>query len=324
MMESVLLAIGVGLGVYVLGVLLLPRRLVGDTRSFTRQMLDRLADEAEANEGNRDDTSIVKEYMAAASPLTKLFCLLPGGDTAYRTLLRAGMGPASDRFFMASVALLCLLLFTGLRLGLGLLSPLLAVVVTYFLCWKFLARQVRKRNEAFLNLFPDALDMIVRSVKTGYPLNAAIKMVAENMVPPVSTEFRQVAEEVAYGRPLLEALQRMTVRIDEPDIRFFTVVLAVQHEAGGNLAEVLSNLSTIIRKRKHLRMKIKALTSEGRTTAWILGSLPVLLFGVLSFLAPEHLRPLFITDSGRMILTLAITLVASGAWIVRQMIDIDI
>ena len=104
-------------------------------------------------------------------------------------------------------------------------------------------------------MFPDVLDMIVRSVKSGFPLNTAIKLIAENMEPPVSTEFQQVSDEVALGRPLNHSLARLAERIPEQDIKFFVVVLNVQQETGGNLAEVIGNLSGIIRKRKHLRMK---------------------------------------------------------------------
>jgi len=129
---------------------------------------------------------------------------------------------------------------------------------------------------------------------------------------------------VSYGRTLPEALLRMSRRIDEQDLHFFVVVLSVQQETGGSLAEVLANLSSVIRKRKQLRQKIHALTSEGRTTSYILGGLPVMEFCILYWVSPGYLDPLFATLTGNIILGIAIGLIVSAMWVVRAMINIDI
>ena len=144
------------------------------------------------------------------------------------------------------------------------------------------------------------------------------------MEAPVNGEFQQVVSEIAAGRSVNETLNRLAARINEPDINFFVVVLSVQQETGGNLAEVISNLSGIIRKRKQLRLKIKAMTSEGRATAWILGALPVVVFFILYFMRREYIRPLWEETMGQMILGTAIGLVFLCMWVVNQMIDIDI
>jgi tight adherence protein B len=166
--------------------------------------------------------------------------------------------------------------------------------------------------------------MIVRSVKSGHPLNAAMRMIADNMESPIREEFRQVINEVSYGRPLVEALKRMSQRIDEPDVNFFVVVLSVQQETGGNLAEILSNLSHVIRGRKKLKQKIRALTSEGRATSWILGALPIVQFLAVYFTSPSYLQPLFTTFIGNIVFGVALGLIFLALWIVRQMIDVDI
>ncbi|MBY0408334.1 MAG: type II secretion system F family protein [Rickettsiales bacterium] len=146
----------------------------------------------------------------------------------------------------------------------------------------------------------------------------------DNAQAPVSTEFKQVADEVAFGSTLIEALQRMTYRIDEQDVRFFVVVLGVQQDVGGNLSEVLNNLSNIIRKRKHMRMKIKALASEGRATAWVLGSMPFAEAGLILLISPDHLDPLFNTPLGHTILGITAGIVALGIFTVRQMVNIKV
>jgi tight adherence protein B len=123
---------------------------------------------------------------------------------------------------------------------------------------------------------------------------------------------------------LFEALNRMADRIDEPDVRFFTVVLAVQQEAGGNLSEVLTNLSSIIRKRRVLRLKIKALASEGRATSWILGSLPLFVFCVIYYMSPDHLRPLWETSSGHFVVLCVLGMEFMGLMIVRQIVNMEV
>jgi tight adherence protein B len=173
-------------------------------------------------------------------------------------------------------------------------------------------------------MFPDVLDMCVRSLRSGFPISAAMRMVAENMDPPVSTEFKQVVEEMEAGRSVIEALTRMSRRVNEPDVNFFIVVLKVQQETGGNLSEVISNLSRIIRQRKQLRMKIIALTSEGRTTAYILSSLPVLIFSALYFIQRDYLEPLWTTYNGKIILGIVISLIVGGHMIVNKMIKIEV
>ena len=166
--------------------------------------------------------------------------------------------------------------------------------------------------------------MIVRSVRSGYPMNAALRMVSENVQPPVSNEFKQVADEIAYGSTLIEALQRLSQRIDEQDVRFFVVVLSVQQEVGGNISEVLGNLSSLIRKRKYLRMKVKALASEGIATGWVLGSMPVVMALLLSWITPGYLSPLFDTQLGHTVLGITVGVAAMGILIVRQMINMKV
>lgn len=327
-MEQIIIAAAVGLGVYILGVFLLPADLRKDNRGHTRSVLARLYKEAETAEQQENSVtaSILRDYMGEANVLAKCFLKLPGGQAAYPLLLKSGMGDKADQFFVGMVALFFILL-AGLGFVMSdkpLVALLIAVSLTYFLGWKFLTSRVAKRNSAFINQFPDALDMIVRSVKSGYPLNTAIQMVAENMQAPIGPEFKHVVDEVTYGRSLIEALRRLVERIDEPDIRFFVVVLSVQQESGGNLSEVLGNLAGVIRKRKHLRLKIRALTSEGRTTAWVLGSLPVVMFGVLSVAIPGHLDPLLNTSMGHTVLMAAGGMLVTGVMVVRMMIRVKI
>ena len=322
-MESSVIAILIALGVYIVAIALIPRRYLFRTESYTQQSLTALeratADLYAAGDMQR---SILRDSGGPQSFLAKAFFLIPGTESFYIRLVKAGLDKKLDLYF-GSLLVLLVVLTIALR-GLGLLGLLAAAIAVLLVGRWVVSRRIAKRNAAFLNLFPDALDMIVRSLRSGYPINATMRMVADNMQSPVSEEFRQVADETAYGSSLVESLKRLAERIDEPDIRFFVVVLAVQQDVGGNLAEVLSNLSTIIRKRKHLRMKIKALTSEGTAAAWVLGLLPLFEFLMIKWVSPNHLNPFFETMAGHLLLASAAGLVLLGVFIVRRMINIDI
>jgi tight adherence protein B len=323
-MEPVVVAVLAGLAAYIAVIALIPKRFLFES-AHTRNMLEQLERESSQMGTGRqpaDPQSILREHMQESGVLTRVFFTLPGAKKIYPNLMKAGLDRNIGMFF--GVLLLILMSLVFALKGAGIWGVLTALALTYLAAWWYTNRRIAKRNQTFLNLFPDALDMIVRSVRSGYPLNAAVRMVAENMQAPVSTEFKQVADEIAFGSTLIDALKRLSERVDEPDTHFFVVVLAVQQEVGGNLAEVLSNLANIIRKRKHLRLKIKAMTSEGRATAWVLGLLPLFEFLAIYIVSPSHLTPLFVTHLGNLILASAIGIVLLGAFIVRQMINIEV
>lgn len=320
-MTPVVTAVLIGIAAYILIVALIPKRILADTSQYTRQMLQKLAKDRPVEEVE-DNFSVLKSQTDAKDLFSTIFYTLPGTEAAKPRLLRAGLATNIRGFFLACIGVFVLALYAAR--GMGIVAVPLSIAMAYaFACW-YIGRRIRQRNQAFLNHFPEALDMIVRSVRSGYPLNSAIRMVAENTQPPLSTEFKQVADEIAYGSTLIEALQRLSYRIDEQDVRFFVVVLNVQQDVGGNLSEVLGNLSGVIRKRKYMRMKIKALSSEGKATAWVLGSMPFAEAGLILMISPDHLTPLFQTSIGHTILGITAGIVALGIFMVRQMINIKV
>ena len=320
-MPPIVIAVLVGILVYAVVIALIPRHILADTTQYTRQMLQKLAKDRPIEEVE-ENLSVLRTQTASKGLLTTLFYTMPLANAARPRLLRAGLSAQIAPFFLSCVTVFAITLLCAHSMGL--IAFPLALAMSYSFAFWLIRRRITKRNAAFLNNFPEALDMIVRSVRSGYPLNSAIRMVADNMQAPVSTEFKQVADEIAYGSSLIEALQRMSYRIDEPDVRFFVIVLSVQQDVGGNLSEVLNNLSGIIRKRKYLRLKIKALCSEGRATAWVLGSMPFVEAGLILLVSPDHLTPLFTTPMGHTILGLTIGIVSLGIFIVRQMINIKV
>jgi tight adherence protein B len=271
-----------------------------------------------------DETLEILKADINDSPALKFLSYLPFGKQVVVKIVKAGKQESAGMFIVEILAFMVVALGSISYFHLNPWFAVLAVVGPIWLGKAILQSNIRKRNDKFISMFPDVLDMIVRSVRSGFPINSAINMVAENMDDPVKSEFRQVADELALGRPLNEALNRLAARIEEQDVRFFVVVLRIQQETGGNLGEIISNLSGVIRKRKQLRQKIRAITSEGRITGYILSAIPITLFCVLLYLAPDHLTPLFVTHQGNILLGVAIGMVVLAQIIVRRMVKIDI
>ena len=185
--------------------------------------------------------------------------------------------------------------------------------------WIVLRMMITKREQAFLAAFPDALDLIVRAVRAGIPVTETINLVAEEGGEPVSTEFQAIAEELSLGVDMAEALKTAAQRISIPDFNFFVVSLMLQRETGGGLAETLENLSNVVRRRKELRLKIKALTSEGRISAKIVGGIPLCAIGAISFLRPEYMEPLIYDPSGRLLLAAGTGSICLGMFIINRL-----
>ena len=172
----------------------------------------------------------------------------------------------------------------------------------------------------FLNLFPDALDMIVRAVRSGLPAPEAIELATREVRPPVGTEFQQLLDELRVGTEMEEALERAADRIRVPDFRFFAVSLLLQRQTGGGIAETLSNLSAIIRQRKAVRMKARALTAEAQASAAIIATTPFVA-GVGLFVINRDLTSvLFIDPRGRFLLGIAVASLVTGLATMRALI----
>jgi tight adherence protein B len=165
-----------------------------------------------------------------------------------------------------------------------------------------------RRQKQFGAQFPDALDIIVRSLRAGHPVPIAITMVAREMADPVGSEFGTVADEITYGADLETAMRNLYFRIGQDDLPLFVTAVAIQSSTGGNLGEILENLSAVIRQRFKMRRKIKALASEGRASAMILSSLPIVMFLVIQIITPEFYASVWHEDLTK------IGLGAAGCW----------
>ena len=148
-----------------------------------------------------------------------------------------------------------------------------------------------KRIFAFTEQLPDAIDVIIRGVRVGLPFASAIGLVAREMPDPVGTEFGMLADEMSFGLDMRAALENLYRRVGQEDLLFLTVSLSIQNQTGGNIAEILSRLSQLMRKRSEMRLKIRALSAEGRASAFFLSSFPFLLIFVINLFSPKYFDP---------------------------------
>lgn len=186
---------------------------------------------------------------------------------------------------------------------------------------KFLAnRRLKKFNQGF----PNAIDIIIRGVKAGLPLNDTLRIIASEGHEPVRSEFRQIVELQALGLTVSEAVERLPLRIPTPEANFFAIVVTIQQKSGGNLGEALTNLSTVMRERKKMRDKVTAVSAEAKVSAWIVGLLPVICALLLYLTSPHFIELLWTTKQGRTMLMVAAVLEAIGSFVMKRMVDFEI
>ena len=238
---------------------------------------------------------------------------------------QAGLDMTLERFYLfslvAGVAVTAIAWLAGAPL---ILLPGIAVVAGLGLPrWAVLFIR-RRRVKAFLEEFPNALDIIVRAVKSGLPLNDGIRLIATESREPVRTEFRRVVEAQQLGLSIPDAAMRMTETMPCPEAGFFGIVIQIQSQAGGNLSEALGNLSRVLRDRKKMKAKVQALAMEAKASAVIIGALPFVVALLVYMSSPGYITPLFTTDTGHIILGIAGVWMSIGILVMRKMMNFEV
>jgi tight adherence protein B len=241
-------------------------------------------------------------------------------------LERAGLDITPRVYWLASVACGAMLAFiVTMVLPAGATRTLLSLVVglvgVFGVPRWFVNKLVVRRQTKFTRELPNAVDIVVRGMKSGLPLNECLAIVARESEEPLAGEFREVIEQQRVGVPLGEALERLTQRMPLPEVRFLAIVVAIQQQAGGNLSEALGNLSTVLRDRFQLKMKVKALSSEAKASAWVLASLPPIVTLMVYGTAPEYISILFNTRTGNFALMFCGLWMLTGVLVMRKMIN---
>ena len=178
----------------------------------------------------------------------------------------------------------------------------------------------KRRMKKFSGEFANAVDVIVRGIKSGLPVHECFKIIARESPAPLGPEFQRLVEEIGVGLTLQQALEKMFERMPTPELRFFTIVIAIQQKTGGNLAEALSNLTTVLRARRMMGEKIKALSSEAMASAGIIGSLPPVVMGLVFITTPAYMMLLFTDPRGQVMLLGAALWMSAGVFVMKRMI----
>ena len=179
----------------------------------------------------------------------------------------------------------------------------------------------KSRTAKFTAAFSDAIDVIVRGIKSGLPVHDCLKIIGKESPEPLAGEFRMLTENIAMGVPMDAALEKMYERMPTSELRFFSIVLAIQQKTGGNLAEALGNLSTVLRARKLMKEKIKALSAEAVASAAIIGSLPPGVVTLISVTSPSYMQPMFTDPRGHLMLLVGVVWMSLGIFVMRRMIN---
>ncbi len=180
-----------------------------------------------------------------------------------------------------------------------------------------------RRQKKFILEFPTAVDIIVRGIKSGLPLNDCLRIIANESNEPVRSEFQKIVEAQQLGLTLSESVARLATSIPVSEAKFFSIVIAIQASAGGNLAEALNNLSKVLRERKKMKDKIAALSMEAKASSWIIGSLPILVGGMVYVTSPDYLSLLFTDPTGQMLLAGSAVWMGIGIYVMKIMINFD-
>lgn len=271
------------------------------------------------------EAGVVKR--ASAGPLPMLDKLMSGSGAVgplARLIEQSGVETTPGTIIIASVLLTPLLGFATSMFVRTPFLPLGAAMVGAFAPFGFLMHRRGSRLKKFEEQFPEALDLLSRAVRAGHAFQTSMGMAADELPPPVGPEFKKAFDRQNFGLPLREALNEMADRTKLMDVKFFVTAVLIQRDTGGNLAEILDNLSHVVRERFKIQRQVRVHTAHGRFTGYVLLALPAALGVALSFINPDHMNLLFHEHMGQMMLIGAIVMQTVGFFWIRHVIKIEV
>ncbi len=300
--------------------------LLDQRNAQARLIKDRLASVQKAPERNpaADIALLRDEQLSRISIFDTLLRRSARVSAMQEALSQAGMKVRAGNFL-----LLCVL--CGLVAGAAALifarNPAIAwaaLIIGGFLPYSVVSYRRQKRFEKIEELFPDAIDTLARAVRAGHAFTTALEMISTEVPEPLASEFRQLFEEQKFGMPVRDALMNFTERVPLVDVKFFVTAVMLQRETGGNIAEILGNLSYMIRERFKIQRQVKVHTAQGRLTMALLMGMPPTVVAILLVFSPEFVRPLFYDPIGHTLLVVSIALQTIGYFVIRKIIKIQV
>jgi tight adherence protein B len=289
------------------------RRMVGELRTLADEPLDPSA-RGPLLRSAILDSPWLRPIAARMPALQDAELMLQQGQVSWslQTLLLISLGSG------LALGLVTLMVLQLLPVAI-IMAAVGASLPTMYVRWRR-----NRRLAAFEEILPDSIDLVGRALRAGHPLSSGLRMAADEGTEPVASEFRRIFEEQRFGLPLQDSLLGMADRVSLVDVRILVTAILIQREVGGNLAEILDNLSNVIRARFTIRRQIKVYTAQGRMTGYLLALLPLVLFTILYWLNPDYMSVLFHDPIGKMLTGVALTLQLAGFIWIRKIINIEI
>lgn len=264
-------------------------RVLGKSQKLTRQKLEHFKNRFSEVRTLGAQSASIRLNQQQAGLAGQLAALMPRREQLQTRLLKAGLEVELTRYAAIcaglGVSALAVLLIAGFPL---LLSLALGVIAGVGLPHLYVGKRIASRIERFTKQFPEAIDLMVRGLKSGLPVNECIANVGQELSAPTGGEFRKITDGMRLGKQLEEVLWETADRLETADFKFFVISLVVQRETGGNLGETLGNLSGILRQRQAMKLKIRAMSSEAKASAWIVGVLPFIMLGLIMMLNYDY------------------------------------
>jgi tight adherence protein B len=300
--------------------------LLDQRRDQARLIKDRLATVQKAPERAPDEElALLRDEQLSKIPALDMLLRRSARVSAMQdSLLQAGMKYRAGNF-------LALCAVVGVAAGITVVlmtkNPAIgwaALVIGAFLPYAVVSYRRQKRFEKIETLFPEAIDTLARAVRAGHAFTTSLEMISNETSEPLASEFRKLYEEQKFGMPVRDALMNLTQRVPLVDVKFFVTAVMLQRETGGNLAEILDNLSYVIRERFKIQRQVRVHTAQGRLTMALLMAMPPAVVAILAVFSPEFVRPLFYDPIGHTLLVVSLALQTIGYFVIRKIIKIQV
>jgi tight adherence protein B len=278
-----------------------------------------------AGGSSSQSSTLAKQRLLAKSPgLQSILLSIPRIQLLDRLLLQSGVNLSVAAFLGLTVVAALLGVLVAVFLGMPLILLIVVAIAAGAIPMMYILRAKSKRMIVIENQLPDALDLMGRAMRAGHAFPSALRMVGNEMPEPIASEFRTVFEEINYGISTQEALTNLSARVPSTDLSYFVIAVLIQHETGGNLSELLGNISSIIRERLKLMGTIRVLSAEGKLSAWILTLLPFVLGVVLYTINPKFLSALWTDPMGIKMSIIALCMMLLGIFAMSRIIKIRV
>jgi len=300
---------------------------VSSARDTARESVRRRLTQMDApgEEAEAAAVDIIKKTQLSSLPtLDHILSRLRWAETMNRTLAQAGISAPLGVIVLAAMVMGGVGYLAAFALSENFLVSLAAGAALSLGPVAWVRSRKKKRINRFEEQLPEGLDLVARALKAGHTFSSGMGMVASEFEEPIRSEFAKTLEEINFGMNVQEALDNLSLRVDCDDLRFFVISVKIQSETGGNLAEIVENISALIRERFKLKGRVRVLSAEGRFAAWILCALPPGIALVINFLNPGYLGVLFTEEVGKMMLYTAGGMMLFGILVIRRMVDIKV